>query len=1144
MSVKQLVKSFVEQGIHLEAEGDKLKIKAKKGALNSEVTESIKQNKQELIHFLNNQTPEQRRKSLPLVAVDRSEDFPLSFAQQSLWLSYQITGGGPAYNILGAMHLQGELNTDILNNCFVKLVQRHESLRTRIVLNDANPVLEIFREFDQNIVQKHTLPSVDNEQSQKAAITQWAQNELEQPFDLTKPPLYRVNLLKLGHNDYILCLTIHHIICDALSVGVLFRDLFKLYDAPSPAQQGALATLDIQYADFAYWHRLWLTEESLEAQKDFWLNKLAEGTALINLPTDYPRPAKLSHVGGVEFINFDAVLVERLRALSQDCGATLYMTVLTCLSTLLAKYSGQEQITLGSPFSHRANDETQDLVGFFINTIVMQNNIDQSKSIKTLIELVRDNALEAFAHADYPFERLVGDLNPQRSSSFATLFQIMFVFLPELPTFEGEVRGLNTRRYPMSASTAKFDLEFTFEQANGGLQLRLDYSKDLFKANTIQRLLQHLNNVLLFSVENFDKPIAQLDISNVEERSQVASWQAGPTVENTYSRVQDIFERQAALTPDLPAIRAEKVNFSYRDINQQANRLAHYLRQQGIGSGHIVALQMRRSIELFISVLATLKAGAAYLPLDLDYPQERIDYMLSNSGCSLLIADDTCFTKDLQCQVVMLDQISKLLAQHSTENLPAQTQADDPAYVMYTSGSTGTPKGVVMPHRALTNLIVWHKADDAFQKSATVLQYSPISFDVSFQESFSTWATGGCLVLMSDDVRKDPRQLIKFIIEENIERLFLPFVAFDQLSQLSAAAKALPTTLKEVYVAGEQLKITDTIRKLFERLGDCRLINHYGPTESHVVSALTLSGSVKDWPAVPSIGKPVANSELLILNSQQHSCALGAVGEIFIGGQIASGYINNLDMTSERFIHVGSNKKRYYRSGDLGRWLPSGEIEFLGRVDQQIKIRGYRIELGEVETCLQKYEGIGDTAVNVQQKDEGPVLIAYYTAKDENLAPGSSELRFYLEKKLPEYMVPSQFVILDALPLTPSGKLDRKALPSADISRNELDMDNDYVAPKSDTEIALVRLWQDMLDVDAIGIDDDFFDLGGNSIVATRLGAKIHQLYDIEMDLQRFFIEADVRHLATWLDVQLWAARSEQVPADSGTEAELEFGEI
>jgi len=1039
---------------------------------------------------------------------------PLSFAQRRLWFFDQFEPGNPAYNLVSTVSLRGKLDAVALERSFSDVTRRHEALRTTFDFRDGEPVQVIAppQPLHLHVLDITHLPEAERD----GRIRNLIHEQTQASFDLKRGPLLRITLVRLRDEEHVLLLAMHHIVSDAWSMGVLVGEVVALYEAYASGREAARPELPLQYADFATWQREWLQGDVLEEQSAYWRRQLGGGLPILELPTDRARPALQTYNGASLSFPLSPALSQSLKALCKAEGVTLFMTLLAAFKVLLYRYTGQEDVIVGSPIANRHRQELEGLIGFFVNTLAMRTDLSGNPTFRELLGRVRETALGAYAHQDLPFEYLVEQLQPDRNLSHSPLVQVVLV-LQNTPERKAELPGLVVTPLKYEAETAKFDLTLYFDELGSELQGTFEYNTDLFDRDTIIRMARHLRTLLEGVVADPSERISELPLLTEAERRQLLlEWNDTRADFQQDCCAHQLFEAQVERTPDAVAVALEDEQLSYRELNARANLLAHHLRGLGVGAGEAVGIFMERSLEMIVGVLGALKAGAACLPLDPSYPDERLAFMLKDAGGSVVLSQQRLAANlpKTDARVVCLDADWEEVARSSDENPRTSVTPESWVYVIYTSGSTGRPKGVCMPHRALVNLVEWHRAMPAM--SARTLQFASLNFDVSFQEIFSTLAAGASLLLVRDSVRVDIPALGRFIEENKIERFHLPVVVLQKLAEEFCDKPQALLSLRELMVGGEQLQITDAVVKLFARLKDCALYNHYGPSETHVVTSFTLPDTPESWPALPPLGCPIANTEIYLLDSRLHPVPVGVPGELYIGGVcLAHGYLNRAALTAERFVpHPFSSEPgaRLYKTGDLARYLKDGNIEFIGRNDFQVKIRGMRIELGEIEVALKQHEGVREAVVTVRQDVSGGEkrLVAYVIAH-RGRAVEARQLRDYLRGKLPEYMLPSAFVTLDAFPLTPSGKIDRLALPAPE--RN-LETEEGYVAPRGALEEVLSTIFAEVLQLERVGVRDNFFDLGGHSLLATQIASRVREAFRVEVPLRKIFEEPTVEGLA------------------------------
>ncbi|SEU41903.1 amino acid adenylation domain-containing protein, partial [Myxococcus fulvus] len=1083
----------------------------------------------------------------PLAPVPRTGELPLSFAQQRLWFLDKLQPDSPFYNIPSALQLEGALDTEALTRALQELVRRHESLRTSFhTREDGEPVQRIHPDatLSVSVVDLGHLP----EQAREAEAQKLATLEIQKPFDLTHAPLLRASLLRLSEQRHVLLVTVHHIVSDGWSSGIFGREVGELYAAFSRGLPSPLAPLSLQYADYAAWQRGWLRDDVLAQQVAWWREHLAGAPHALELPTDRPRPAVQSAHGANLPVRLGAELTTALRTLCQREGVTPFMVLLSAFNVLLARYSGQDDIVVGSPIANRQRAELEGIIGFFVNTLALRTRTRMDMTFRELLAQVRESTLAAYEHQDVPFEKLVEELQPQRDLSRSPLFQAMLGL--QTARAEATPAGAPTS-LEVDSGTAKFDLSLLLVDTGDDIHGLLEFNTDLFDRSTARRMGEHLTRLLTSAVSDASQSLARLPLLSTHERQQLLTeWNDTAHAPHVPVAIHHPVEVQAARTPEAIAVSDGTTALTYAQLDARANQLAHVLRQHGVLAGATVGTCLEKSLDMAVAVLATLKAGAAYLPLDPNYPAERLAFMLEDSGTRVVLSHSSLrdsLPVSSSVRNLLLDVEAEVITAKPTHALTVALSPDAPAYVIYTSGSTGRPKGVALPHRALSNLFTWQLRQSR-KPQATTLQFASLSFDVSCQELFSTWWAGGTLVLPTGGLRQDVPALLDFVQTQGVERLFLPFVALQAIADAVAHGATLPVSLREVVTAGEQLQVTPALVALFERLPGCVLENQYGPSETHVVSAHRLQGAPASWPRLPSIGAPLPHTQLFVLDVLGQPTPIGVPGELHIGGEhLALGYPGRPELTAEKFVpHPFSEAPgaRLYRTGDSARWKADGTVEFLGRLDGQVKLRGFRVELGEVEAAMRALPGIRDAAAVVREDVPGDKrLVGYVVPTEESgaaLTPNA--LRSALLGQLPEYMVPSVFLTLEALPLTPSGKIARRLLPTPDAE--SLRGDATFIAPRTPAEEKLAELFASVLKLPRVGATDSFFALGGHSLLATQVVSRIRATFNVELPLRELFEAPTVAGLAERLEQ--YAAETKVpplVPADRSRPLPLSFAQ-
>lgn len=1052
----------------------------------------------------------------PINPAARDTDLPLSFAQERLWFLHQLDPESAAYHVLRPMRIRGVLDVNLLERAFTEIVRRHEIYRTTFPAVAGRPVQVIHPPSPVTLVLRNLrgLPEAERE----ASVQRLIEEEGQRPFDLAQGPLWRLALLQLGDDDHLLMLTEHHMVHDGWTEGMLVREFLALYSAFSAGAASPLPELAIQYSDFGVWQRECLQGPALEAQLGYWKKQLSGTLPVLELPTDRPRLPAQTFRGETQTVMLPASLAEDLYELSRRNHCTLFMTTLAAFSTLLHRYSRQEDILIGSPIAGRNRAELENLIGFFVNTMVLRSDLSGDPTFLELLKRTREVALGAYAHQDMPFEKLVEEIQPERNLDRQAIFQVMFV-LHNAPRTALEIAGLTIDAMRVHNGTSKFDLLFSIREEEEGLRCVMEYSTDLFDDATITRMMAQFQTLLQGIVADPEQRISDLPLlTDAEELQLLSQWNETRANYPHDHLLHELFEAQVERTPDDVAASFRNEQLTYHELNAKANRLAHYLRAQGVGPEKRVAICMKRSLEMVCAVLGVLKSGGAYVALDAAYPPERLAYMLEDADVVIVLTQKTLASSLPQypATVVCVDADWDAIARESEENLLSTGAAESLVYVTYTSGSTGKPKGIAMIQRPLVNLLTWMVRHTRLPEKARTLQFASLSFDVSFQDIFSTLCSGGTVEMISESERQDIANLAKILTARAIHRIFIPAVALQQLAEGFCAQGDFNAPLRKVIAGSEQLLITHAINTMFGKLKQASLHNEYGPSEAHVVTELALPKETDNWPKRPAIGRPIANTQIYMLDRNFKPTPIGVPGELHIGGVgLARGYLTLPDVTAEKFIPDPFSPKpgaRLYRTGDLARYLPDGSIEFMGRMDHQLKIRGFRIEPGEVEVVLSQHPAVQEAMVMAHEHAPGDKRLVAYVVTFPEARPTISELRAHLKEKLPDYMVPSTLILLDELPLTPNGKVDRGALPVPEQSRPELDQV--FVAPRTELEKVLAKMWIAVLGLERVGVNDNFFELGGHSLLATQLISRVSEAFQTDLPLRIIFESPSVSSMA------------------------------
>ncbi len=1059
---------------------------------------------------------------------------PASFSQQRLWFLAQLEGESATYNMSIPMLLTGTLDLPALERALAEIVSRHESLRTNFqMLEDS--VVQVIAETANFHLETSEVP-VSGERPTGGDRLLWMEEtrgvsqellplspELEQlileetqrPFNLGKDALFRVKLLRLTATNHILVVTMHHIISDAWSIGVFMQELTALYTAFSAGKPSPLEPLQIQYGDFAYWQREFLSGDRLNSHLDYWRQQLEDIPPLLELPTDHPRPTVQTFKGQTTTFTLTPALSQRIKTLTQQSQATVFMTLLAAFQLLLHRYTRQEDIIVGSPIANRQRQELEPLIGCFVNTLVMRTQFKENPTFTQVLTQVRQTALDAYSHQDLPFEKLVEELQPERSLSHSPLFQVMFV-LQNTPRECRELPGLKITPIKLNRIVAKFDLTLSMRKVAGDSFVGfLEYNSDLFEAETIERMVGHFQTLLSAIVENPQQRVSELPLLRRAERHQLlVEWNQTDTEYPQAQCIHQLFEEQVIKTSNNIAVVFEEEKLTYQQLNEQANQLAHYLQKLGVKKYSSIGIFLERSPKIIISMLAILKLGCVYIPLDGNYPQERLEFMLEDADINLVITEANLEHQLSECQgnIVNLDITYQAIINESKLNLGHQLNAENLAYIIYTSGSTGKPKGVKIKHKSVTRLVL-NCNYVSINSNDKIAQIANTSFDVATFEIWGALLNGANLVIFSQDKLLELDLFVEQLKEQKIDTIFITTALFNQIANLYPQSLQ---TLKNVLFGGEKSpKIW--IEKILKKGKPEKLIHVYGPTEnttfstSYDVNVQEIDNN-HDLP----IGKPINNTQVYILDSDLQAIPIGVTGEIYLAGEgIAEGYLNRSELTAEKFIDNPFGKGKLYKTGDLARYLPDGNIEFIGRIDEQVKIRGFRLELGEVENNLLQHPNIEEVLIIINQKEQEKQLIAYIVPSQEKV-PTKEEIKQFLKQKLPEYMIPNIYIPLEAFPLTPNGKIDKKALP---LPERQHSIENEFISPQTATEKKLAKIWQKILWKDEeIGINDNFFDLGGHSLLSVRLVAQIEQEFQQKLPLKALFQLSTIKELAKILE--------------------------
>ncbi|HUK88750.1 MAG TPA: amino acid adenylation domain-containing protein [Blastocatellia bacterium] len=1046
---------------------------------------------------------------------------PLSFAQQRLWFLNQLQPGNTAYIVPTVVRLRGKLRAPALWASLDEIVRRHESLRTSFPETGGEARQEIAASMPL-VTREADLRGLDAFELEREWRTIKSIEE-QQPFDLATGPLFRATLLRLADGQDVLIMVMHHIISDGWSMGVLFNELNELYRAYSTGEASALKELPIQYADYAIWQRDWLSDGALDEHLSYWRKQLAGAPALLELPTDRPRPATPSFRAGHVESRLPDILTQKLNTLSRHEGVTPFMTILAAFEILLHRYSGQDDIVVGTPIAGRGRAELEGLIGFFVNTLALRIDLRADPTLRQVLKRAREACLEAYAHQELPFEKLVEELQPERSTSHAPLFQVILT-LQNNPKQHLQLGDLRATTIGTIGGAAKFDLSLGVNELDGAMFCLFEYSTDIFDRETIQSLSSHFVTLLGALTSDLDQPIGRVPLLSEAERNQILlGWNDTHRPYPREATLDELFQAQARRSPDSVALLSGAGSLTCQELNRRANQLARYLNQLRAGPESLVGIMMERRAEMVVAMIAVLKAGAAYLPLDPSYPEQRLATMLEDAHPPVIITQSR-FAGALpasDANIVDLDDSWNAISQKEDTNPESNASASNLAYLIYTSGSTGRPKGTAITHLSATVFLHWAANVFPPEVRSGVLASTSICFDLSIFELFVPLCWGGTAVLAGNALELPD-------LEER-HRVTLINTVPSAMAELVTMG-AIPASAKVVNLAGEPLP-RPTVDRLYAHGEVEQVYNLYGPSEDTTYSTYSLMSPTES--RTPVIGKPVANTSVFMLDWLLEPVPVGVPGELYLSGDgLARGYLNRPDLTADRFVPCpfpAVPGARAYRTGDLGRYLRDGNIEYLGRVDRQVKVRGYRIELGEIEAVLRQYWEVREAVVVAPEDKPGDKRLIAYAVGHEGIEPNLADVHVYLKDKLPAYMLPSGYVVLDELPLTPNGKIDRGALSSPQVVRTE--NEGSYAPPRTPVEEVICNVWGDVLRLELVGVHDNFFNIGGHSLLATQALSRIRHAFKVDVAVRELFELPTPAELAVTVERRLHESRSSAAPS-------------
>ncbi|MFZ0821254.1 MAG: amino acid adenylation domain-containing protein, partial [Candidatus Acidiferrales bacterium] len=1036
--------------------------------------------------------------------------FPLSAGQRQMWFLDQLEAGNH-YNEHFCLRIEGRVNLEVLKKAVQEILRRHETTRATFLLNEGQLIQRI------NPTYEVELPVIElrhlAESNRHAEAMRLAVDVARKPFDLAAGPTWRFSLVVHNEKESWLLITTHHIASDSWSCGVFLKEFGALYKAFREGKPSPLPEPPIQYADYASWQSEWLNSEGATRQLDYWKHQLSGVEPLFELPADRPRPPIRTFRGARHSFSLPKALSSQLIEFSERAGVTLNISLLAAFLALLNRYTGKNDIVVGVPIGNRAYPELEELIGYFDNTLALRNEVSSEMTFIELLQGVRRRTLGAFLNKDLPVEKLVEALRLERTQAYAPVYQHLFVF-QKVPIPTIEIPGLSVSDFEIEKGIAKFDLTFSLFENDGGVAGWIEYATDLFDADRMARMAGHFEAMLEGVVANSNQRLNELPLLTSQEKRQLLiEWNDTKVDYPANICLHQLIEKQVERTPDGVAVQFEGKRLSYSELNGRSNQFAHYLQNMGVKPETLVGVYMERSLEMVIALCGVLKAGGAYVPIDPDYPEDRVAFMLQDADVPVLVTQDRLGNRfpDFKGKVVCIDRDWNQIKVESKANPQSRIAPQNLAYMIYTSGSTGRPKGAMNTHRGICNRLLWMQGQYGLTESDTVLQKTPFSFDVSVWEFFWPLLVGARLLVAEPGKHKDPAYLVKLIRDERVTVMHFVPPMLRVFLEVPGAENC--KSLRHVICSGEALPF-DLQEQFFGKLS-AQLQNLYGPTEAAVDVAHWTCQRKSDRKIVP-IGRPVANTQIYVLDKQLQPLPIGVPGELFLGGvQVGRGYHKRPELTAEKFIpdpFSQSPEARLYRTGDLCRWLSDGVVEYLGRLDFQVKIRGFRIELGEIETLLSDHPSVKACVVVAREYTPGDMRVVAYVVWQPGKEQSVEDLRNHLGKKLPDYMVPSAFVSLNDLPLSPNGKVDRKALPAPDLGG--FAKGSTYERPDNETEKNLAALWADVLGLERVGVLDNFFELGGHSLLAAAIVTRVERVFGKRLPLASLIQAPTIRQFS------------------------------
>ncbi|WP_212004986.1 non-ribosomal peptide synthetase [Chitinophaga sp. HK235] len=1122
-----LIRKLRQLNIRIQLEGDGLKVVCPENeTIPPDLLQELKDNKASLIEYYRNAIPASAKRIRPILPVAKAENYALSNGQQRLWLLSQLDKEqSVAYNMTGAFIMTGKLDFTAWENAFSLLLERHESLRTIFHSIDGIPRQQILSHVATDLVLKYQKERMLSEDLLEKEIRSFSM----QKYDLDSFPLIKATILPMGADRHAFLFGMHHIISDGWSMGILIRELLAFYQITSAGRAVAMPPLTIHYKDFSAWEAEQVALPEMQQHREFWINQLSGSLPVLEMPVDFRRPEVQSFAGRIATFQLDKNESFNFQQLCQQNGSSLYMGVMAAVNILLYRYTGQDDILIGSPVSGRIHPDLEDQIGCYVNTLCFRNSIHTTDNFTTLLKRVKEGTINAFDHQSYPFDLLVDDLQLKRKMDRSLLFDVMVVMQGEDVLSRIQVPGLQFELYKPEETNCKFDLTFSFVETTAGIRLELEYNTGLFTSGKIDRMGHHLMNIIRSVCQHPEMQLSGIGmLTAFEKKNLLEIFNEQDCSYPSDASVVSLFELQVAETPENIALTFGSTAITYKELNDRSNQLAHLLKEKYDVSGKdLVGLMYERSEHMIIAILAVIKAGAVYVPLDPAVPDERITFILEDAGPKVMLTDGSVAAN---ISIPYVDTLSLDYSGFSDQNLEVAISPEDPIYMIYTSGTTGKPKGVLLSHRNVVRLLKNEKFPFDFNANDVWTMFHSYAFDFSVWEMYGALLFGGRLVIVPKSTSRNVAEYITLLMEEKVTILNQTPAAFRQLLQYEAEVEMQQcTSLRYLIFGGDALQPA-MLNTFSQQYPHCRIINMYGITETTVHVTIKELTSAEIAANKSNIGIPIPTLSCYVLDDNRQLVPIGVPGELYVGGEgVAIGYHNRAELNAERFLedpfHPGG---RMYKSGDLVCINENGDMEYLGRKDNQVKIRGHRVELGEVEFEIAAHALIDQVVVvAAKDTDDNTFLAAYVVSADP--AFSAAELLTDLRKKLPEYMLPAVFIKMDAFPLTSNGKIDRKALPAA--SSATIASITEYVPPVTPEEIMLTAIWEQLLERSPIGIHDNFFEIGGHSLRATRMVSAIYKQFKVEMDLKQVFYNPTIHLLAREIEAISWM---QQDVADSG----------